>query len=677
MAISQNAWKRLFPGVLKIKPYSIILHDDNRDGNTDKAWVDVAEAWNETLRHTEEYTVHNSHGTDVDSHSFDAPIKPLAEEGLSQQSQIFADAEAAGRALLENQFPDVSVSRLLYCANTTLVFQAEDKALGQVAIKLTGIKSERRSDMEATLSVLKDLGKETHLMPLLHYAWMEAEKGRTVLIQWMPCLHRAQPKAKPGTGTEVLGIDLSEMPHIRKIGADIATALEVLHSKGLVHLDVKLDNLFFTTEDGVLTAYLGDYSSVKLVERQYEGQTSFTSDHAAPELRAGMSYSYGVDIYAWGQMMLRLLANLTASGPNLVAFVASKHTDVNYVQILEESSGKQVDSFHATDAHIPFLPTVIRAVNRNTKVRYADGNALYTDLQARLTFDPSIFRVFPAYKACPSKLPSADHDCQDSIEWVIWSRTEGSGPYHVIDHLSLVRDRDGRCSLCQEAGDPMTGLFVRHRCFDDTISLEDYWNLVRYFSSIYARRESVERDWKEYIHCDYDSACGDFRSRIISNAQRNVYRNIDINNLDLADWFTSCSDPYPPLIEHIGKTGISGLEAEFEKRTIRISLTEEFRNHRNCTAYLLINWLDGVLNVFSMQEEPATLVFYTPAPWQDELTELKRYLKAKNPWLAIEEFFRVCFSINGKRYNAQSSEKKAGQNDVNSLGAPSVRNGQN
>lgn len=301
MAISQNAWKRLFPGVLKIKPYSIILHDDNRDGNTDKAWVDVAEAWNETLRHTEEYTVHNSHGTDVDSHSFDAPIKPLAEEGLSQQSQIFADAEAAGRALLENQFPDVSVSRLLYCANTTLVFQAEDKALGQVAIKLTGIKSERRSDMEATLSVLKDLGKETHLMPLLHYAWMEAEKGRTVLIQWMPCLHRAQPKAKPDTGTEVLGIDLSEMPHIRKIGTDIATALEVLHSKGLVHLDVKLDNLLFTTENGVLTAYLGGYSSVKLIERQYEWQTSSTSDHAAPELRAGMSYSYGVDIYVWGR----------------------------------------------------------------------------------------------------------------------------------------------------------------------------------------------------------------------------------------------------------------------------------------------------------------------------------------------------------------------------------------
>lgn len=107
MGISKSDWVRLFPGVLKAEP------------------------WNETRRHDEEYIVHNSHGTDVDSYNYDGPIKPLVEAGLSQQAQIFADAETAGRALLERQFPDVSVSRLLYCANTTLVFQAEDKGLGR------------------------------------------------------------------------------------------------------------------------------------------------------------------------------------------------------------------------------------------------------------------------------------------------------------------------------------------------------------------------------------------------------------------------------------------------------------------------------------------------------------------------------------------------------------------
>lgn len=384
MGISKSDWVRLFPGMLKAEPYQIVLYDNGNGWNKDKGWVDVAEAWNETRRHDEEYIVHNSHGTDVDSYNYDGPIKPLADAGLSQQAQAFADAEAAGRGLLEGQFPDVSISRLLYCANTTLVFQAETKSLGQVAIKLTGMKNERRSDMEAILPVLSKLRMSSRLVPLYRYEWLEAEKGQVVLVQWMPLLHRAQPKAKPGTGLEVLGTDLREIPHIQKIGTDIAKALEALHSKGLVHLDVKLENLLFTKTNGVLTACLGDFSSVKPVARQYEGKTSFTSNHAAPELRAGMPYSYGVDVYAWGQMMLRLLKNLPASGMNLTAYVADKRGDVNSVRIGSEADGTEVGRLSITDAEMPLLPAIIRAVNRDPKLRHADGSALYADLEARL-----------------------------------------------------------------------------------------------------------------------------------------------------------------------------------------------------------------------------------------------------------------------------------------------------
>lgn len=639
MDVTNTLWNHLFPGVLRAKPYQITLYDYGVDWwDIDKSWLDVDEARNETQRHTLE-----EKGTEWCL--IDDPIKSLAEENLHEQAQIFATAEAAGRKLLEDQFPEITVSKLLYCANTTLVFLAQDKKWGEVAIKLTGIEKECQSEMDAVLPILMTLGKNEHLVPLLCYHWLNAKNNRVVLVQWMPYLHQARLKAKPGTGLEALGLDLREIPHIQKIGEDIAISLKALHSKGLVHLDVKLDNLFFTEEDGVLTAYLGDYSSVKPVERQYEGKTSFTSDHAVPELRAGMPYSYGVDVYAWGQMMLRLYANFQASGLNLTAFVAGKYADSNNVQIVEEPNGKKVVSFDATDADTPFLPTVIRATNRDPKIRHADGNTLYTDLEARLTFDPSIFKDFLAYKAYRSDLPSADPDCHDRIEEVICSRAIGSGPYHEIDHLSLVRYRDGTCILCHESGGPMSGTFERHERFDDTISMEGYWKLVHYFSPKYADdfRKSVEQGWKDYIHCDYDSASRGFRNSLIKNAQNNVRRYIDINNFDITDWFTSCSDPYPPLIEHIGKKGIRcekgtyGLDVEFEKRRIRIFLTEEFRSHRNCTVYHLLNWLDGVLHVFSVQETPATLCFFTPADWKHELTELIKYLTAVYPWLSVEK----------------------------------------
>lgn len=589
MVITQDNWQRLFPGLLKAEPYQIVLYDNGDGWNTDKGWVDVAEAWNEARRHDREYIVHNSHGTDVDSYNYDGPIKPLAEAGLSQQAQFFADAEAAGRGLLEGQFPDVSASRLLYCAHTTLVFQAEDKAVGQVAIKLTGMNNQRRSDMEAILPVLNKLGDKDHLVPLYRYEWLETENDQAVLVQWMPCLHQARPKVDPGTGLEVLGTDLREIPHIQKIGADIAKALEALHSKGLVHLDVKLENLLFTKKNGVLTAYLGDFSSVKPVARQYEGKTSFTSDHAAPELRAGMPYSCGVDVYAWGQMMLRLLRSLTASGLNLTAFVANKRGGVNYVWIGEEAGGTEVGRLSVTDTEMPLLPAIIRAVTRDPRLRHADGNDLYADLEARLTFAPSIFKNSSAYKAYRSSLPSAD----DYFEEGIWYRIIGSGPYHETED---------------------------HRNY-----LEGFWK-----DYIHCDYDSASRGFRS-SHCDYDSASGEFRSSMTKNAQNNAYSNIDSNDLEIADWFTSCSNPYPPLIERIGEQGISGLEAEIGKRRIRISLTEDFQNHRNCTAYLILNWLDGVLNVFSLRDEPATLTFFTPANWQEELTELKRYLAVKTP----------------------------------------------
>lgn len=445
------------------------------------------------------------------------------------------------------------------------------------------------------------------------------------------------PRVKPGTGLEVLGTDLREIPHIQKIGTDIAKALEVLHSKGLVHLDVKLENLLFTKTNGVLTACLGDFSSVKPVARQYEGKTSFTSSHAAPELRAGMPYSYGVDVYAWGQMMLRLLRSLTASGLNLTAYVANKRGGVNYVWIGEEAGGSQVDSLHATDAQIPFLSTIIRAVNRDPKLRHADGTALLADLTGRIAFASSDCDASSACCEYIYALPQAELEFQDNFKKRLWEEPDGSGKHidamrrvYAMVSLHLIRYRDGKCILQETCEGHKTMDWE----FDDTISLENFWNLVNLFhinkfKAPKYTREDAQRDWHAYIVSDYDSICPTFRNSII----RNIGKRVPGGRL-----LRLSREVQPSQIEYTGENGISFWEVSARERSIKIFLTEEFKNHRNCTAYLILNWLDGVLNAFSLRDEPATLTFFTPAEWQGELTELKRYLAAKNPWLKVEEF---------------------------------------
>jgi len=90
-----------------------------------------------------------------------------------------------------------------------------------------------------------------------------------------------------------------------KLGIDICTALEICAKKGIIHRDIKEENIFISN-DGVFK--LGDFGiAMKLSKISSSPSTMGTPHYMAPEVFHGESYTAAVDLYSLGIVMFKLL----------------------------------------------------------------------------------------------------------------------------------------------------------------------------------------------------------------------------------------------------------------------------------------------------------------------------------------------------------------------------------
>ncbi len=100
-----------------------------------------------------------------------------------------------------------------------------------------------------------------------------------------------------------------------RVGVQLAGALETSHTHGVVHGDVKPDNVLIGR---VGQALLGDFGVAVLLSRsQVTQQALLTPLHAAPELFVGAPASVATDVYGLGSTLVSLLTgNSPVGGPS-------------------------------------------------------------------------------------------------------------------------------------------------------------------------------------------------------------------------------------------------------------------------------------------------------------------------------------------------------------------------
>jgi hypothetical protein len=112
-------------------------------------------------------------------------------------------------------------------------------------------------------------------------------------------------------------LDISKLDSTSKakVLMQVGKGLKFLHSKDIVHLDLKPGNILLT-KDG--NAKIGDFGSAKVFElSQSQTSIALTQGYASPEALDGVSPSPSMDVYSYSMLAYELATGQSAFDPKL------------------------------------------------------------------------------------------------------------------------------------------------------------------------------------------------------------------------------------------------------------------------------------------------------------------------------------------------------------------------
>ena len=235
------------------------------------------------------------------------------------------------------------------------------------------VAQEMKAETDEIYKRLTGLGFAEHMIPVWRKEWLPLDDSHIILVTWMPLMERCCDdtayRRKMLIETEALCL-----------GKNMAIALAALHRRGLVHHDVKPENLFVRPANQLLDrteVYLGDYSSVKPVERQYQGCLSVTRAYAAPEILEQKPYSYSCDVYSWYRTLLYMsIPRYMSLGPATSEVFTQSGWGV-YVR----HQGERLPSLIWPCKNDALLAVIEQALQTDPELRLSDGAQLLQALE--------------------------------------------------------------------------------------------------------------------------------------------------------------------------------------------------------------------------------------------------------------------------------------------------------
>lgn len=204
-------------------------------------------------------------------------------------------------------------------------------------------------------------------------------------------------------------------PDALRITAQIADGLAAAHRAGLIHRDVKPENVLLTKEShGLGRAKIGDFGLAKRVrgrgERVFDGLVG-TPHYMAPELFSGAAASPSTDAYALGVCLFRMLTGRLPFAGKTVKQLMS--------QVLTQP-------FPDVRAECPDLPTEVAElvewlVHRDPQQRARDADEA----------QPRLFAALEQIRDVRKLLVEAFAEEPD----ITWSAREGSDEFDVVVKL--------------------------------------------------------------------------------------------------------------------------------------------------------------------------------------------------------------------------------------------------
>ncbi len=218
---------------------------------------------------------------------------------------------------------------------------------------------------------------------------------------------------------------------------EVLSALAEAHAKGLVHRDVKPENVMLAPSDGDAigeVARLTDFGLAKVLDERMEGSVVVrtaagvamgTPDYMSPEQWSGGAVDLRSDLYSVGVMLYEmLLGRVPFEGPSLMALAAAHH--VAEVPAFPDDAPPAVRALESV---------VRRALAKRTDARWASADAMRVAIEAaagvRLPTPPTVRALIP------------DDEVLDDVAHVELMSDAGIGPIQVLATPRLFLGRTG------------------------------------------------------------------------------------------------------------------------------------------------------------------------------------------------------------------------------------------
>lgn len=228
-----------------------------------------------------------------------------------------------------------------------------EKQRAEYAIKVIGF-SDRHADSESfrkSVEAQKDLSLYENNVVKIYDSielrvWIEGEhkvtkvekkeseeenklEGNFIHLQFI-LMEKITPIFKIDKFTHTLlphKLAMYDEKEILKLAYDIGTALSRAHKKKLIHRDIKLENIFYSSKDDHYK--LGDFGIARTTDNGMASTVAFTKGYGAPEVVGTLEdkYDYTADIYSFGMMLYVLL--------NEIRFPESKNYHPNVYQYVQ------------------------------------------------------------------------------------------------------------------------------------------------------------------------------------------------------------------------------------------------------------------------------------------------------------------------------------------------------
>ena len=247
------------------------------------------------------------------------------------------------------------------------VFMAEQETLGRPLV-LKVMHAHLARDPEMRERFRREAEAASRLLhPLICVPFDYGEVGEMVFL--------VMPYLGGGGLAELLQRDRTVAPErVAEVVAQVAVALDYAHRHGVVHRDVKPDNVLFD-EDG--NAYLTDFG---IATAQFHarltatGRAMGTPHYMAPEQAMGKTLDGRSDLYALGIVMYECIVGFPP-------FDATDAFAVGYKQVHETPV-----PIHEVDSRVPapLSAIVMKCLEKRPEDRYQTGTELAAALEGWL-----------------------------------------------------------------------------------------------------------------------------------------------------------------------------------------------------------------------------------------------------------------------------------------------------